>query len=191
MALVHNKKIEKTKEIKKGLMREWIEILWWCYKDKSSKWTSYSSLWPYRKSMSWEALFMWYNRCLKWIVCDAAAIISLTHAYLILKMLPMWKMTFITTHTMRGGETTLTSVGEVKRKIIKYGRVVKQIIVVQYLAIAKDITMIGHTIQHLKISKPPLLLHPHPHLWNLLFSNICKGMMPFDKANPPLSRFWN
>ncbi|KAA0054822.1 hypothetical protein E6C27_scaffold437G001150 [Cucumis melo var. makuwa] len=43
-------------------------------------------------------------------------------------------------------------------------KVVKDIIVMKHLAIVKDVIMIDHTTQHLKINKPPPLPHPFLHL---------------------------
>ncbi|KAA0035605.1 hypothetical protein E5676_scaffold455G001550 [Cucumis melo var. makuwa] len=72
----------------------------------------------------------------------------------------------------QGGEITLTLAGEVKVRIIKGVKLVKEIITSKHLVIAKDITIIDRTTQHLIINKPPPLPYLPSHLWRLFFMSI-------------------
>ncbi|KAA0047845.1 hypothetical protein E6C27_scaffold133G001090 [Cucumis melo var. makuwa] len=92
------------------------------------------------------------------------------------------KMILTPTLTMQVGETILTSVGKDWVRVTKGDKVVKNIIMVRFSVIAKDI-MKNHTTQCPNVNKPPPLLHPY-HLWNLFFVSISRGMMYFCRVKP-------
>lgn len=72
--------------------------------------------------------------------------------------------------------------------MLKGDKVVMAIIIaVEHLATVNDNIAIGHTIQP-NTTNTTTLLHLHPNQWKSYFASIYRGMMPFCKAKPHLSR---